>query len=327
MVLTCRQQPLVMAMVNLQDIQAAQPRIAPYIKSTPLKRSIFLSDLCNANVFLKLENEQLTHSFKMRGVTNKLLSLTEKQKEQGVITASAGNHGQAVALGAQKLGFKAKIVVPTPTPKVKIDGIKQYGAELMLFGETYTEAERKAKELAQTEGHLYISPYNDPLIVAGHGTIGLEILKEQPEVDVVVVPVGGGGLISGIAIAVKSLKPNVQVLGVQSTATRIMFESLKAGEIVKPHRHEPKTVAEGLSGSIEKNSITFPIVQQYVDEVFLVREEAIRHAVVLLWIHDQIKVEGSAATTVALMVENKELFSATPPFGRRIPCTPRYGGA
>src|SRR5512138_3475383 len=138
-------------MVNLQDIQAAQKAIAPYIKHTPLVFCTFLSDLCNAKVFLKLENEQFTNSFKMRGVINKLLRLTDEQKHQGVITASAGNHGQAVALGAQKLGFNAKIVVPKPTPKVKIDGIKRYGAQLLLYGETYTEAERKAKELAKTE--------------------------------------------------------------------------------------------------------------------------------------------------------------------------------
>jgi threonine dehydratase len=295
-------------MVTLQDIQAAQKQIAPYIKPTPLVGSKFLSDLCNSKVYLKLENEQYTSSFKMRGVINKLLQLSKEQKAMGVITASAGNHGQAVALGAQKLGFKAKIVVPKPTPKVKIEGIEQYGAELLLYGETYTEAERKAKELAHIEGRLYISPYNDEQIIAGHGTIGLEILKERPELEVVVVPVGGGGLISGISIALKSLKPDVKVFGVQSTATPIMFESLRAGAIVIPHRHEPRTVAEGLSGSIEKDSITFPIVQQYTDKVFLVREEAIRHAVVMLWENDALKVEGSAATTAALLIENKELF-------------------
>jgi threonine dehydratase len=294
-------------MVNLKDIEAAQQEIAPYIKSTPLVRSQFLSDLCNGNVYLKLENLQVTRSFKIRGVMNKLLHLTPQEKTQGVITASAGNHGQAVAFGAQKLGFKAKIVVPTPTPKIKIDGIKQYGAELLLYGETYTEAERKAKELAIIERRLYISPYNDERIIVGHGTIGLEILQEHPETDVVVVPVGGGGLISGMSIAAKSLKPNIQILGVQSTATPIMFESLKAGSIVKPHRHEPKTVAEGLSGGIEKDSITFSIVQQYVDDVFLVREQEIRHAVYLVWENEKQVVEGSAATAVALLVENKEI--------------------
>ena len=296
-------------MINLQDILTAEKQIAQYIKPTLLIESKFLSNLCSAKVYLKLENEQYTNSFKMRGVINKLRHLSKEQKNMGVITASAGNHGQAVALGAQKLGFKAKIVVPKPTPKVKIEGIEQYGAELLLYGETYTEAERKAKELARTEGRLYISPYNDEQIIAGHGTIGLEILRERPEVDVVVVPVGGGGLISGIAIASKCLKPSIKVLGVQSTATPIMFESLRAGTIVIPHRHEPRTVAEGLSGSIEKDSITFPIVQKYVDQVFLVREEAIRNALVMLWENEQLKVEGSAATTAALLIQDKEMFA------------------
>ena len=295
-------------MVTLQNIQSAQKTIAPYAKSTPLIRSKFLSQLCNAEVYLKLENLQVTHSFKIRGVINKLLNLTSEEKERGVVTASAGNHGQAVAFGARELGFKAKIVVPTNTPKVKVDGIRQYGAELVLFGGTYPEAERKAKELAQVEGRLYISPYNDELIMAGHGTIGLEVLKELPNVDVVVVPVGGGGLISGVSVALKSLKPNVQVLGVQSAAVPIMFESLKYGGIVKAHRHEAKTIAEGLSGGVERGSITFPIVQQYVDDIFLVREETIRHAVYVLWENEKQVVEGSGAAAAALLLENKDLF-------------------
>ena len=296
-------------MVTLKDIQEAQKAIVPYANCTPLNRSKFLSDLCRADVFLKLENLQVTHSFKIRGVINKLLHLSAEEKAQGVITASAGNHGQAVAFGGQKLGFSAKIVVPTTTPKIKVDGIKKYGAELILFGETYPEAERIAKELAQSEGRLYISPYNDPLIVAGHGTIGLEVVDELPKVDAVLVPVGGGGLISGIAIAVKNLKSDVQVIGVQSEAVPIMFESLKAGKIVPPHRHNPKTIAEGLSGGIEKGSITFSISQQYVDEVVLVREETLRQAVYLIWKNEKQVVEGSGAAGVAMLLENKDSFA------------------
>ena len=284
-------------MVTLKNIQQAQKTIAPYAKPTPLTRSKFLSELCSDDVFLKLENQQVTHSFKIRGVMNKLLNLSSEEKARGVVTASAGNHGQAVAFGAQKLGFSAKIVVPTNTPKIKV------------VGETYPEAEKKAKEIATQEGCLYISPYNDELIVAGHGTVGLEILKALPNVDVVIVPVGGGGLISGISIAVKSQKPNVQVIGVQSEASPIMFESLKAGKIVPPHRHEPSTIAEGLSGGIEKGSITFTIAQQYVDEVMLVREESIRHAVYLLWKNEKQVVEGSGVAGVAMLLENNDSFT------------------
>jgi threonine dehydratase len=296
-------------MVTLQEIRDAQKAIAPFAKRTPLERSKYLSNQTDADVFLKLENLQVTHSFKVRGVINKLLHLSPKEKAQGVITASAGNHGQAVAFGAQKLNFSAKIVVPTNTPKVKVEGIKQYGADLLLFGETYPEAERKAKELAQSEGRLYISPYNDPLIVAGHGTIGLEIMGELPNVDVVLVPVGGGGLIAGISTAIKNLKPDVQVIGVQSEATPIMYESLKAGKIVPAHRHNPRTVAEGLAGGIEKGSITFTIAQQYVDEVMLVREETLRKAVYLLYTNEKQTVEGSGAAGVAMLLENKDAFS------------------
>jgi threonine dehydratase len=296
-------------MVTLKNIQQAQKTIAPYAKPTPLTRSKFLSELCSDDVFLKLENQQVTHSFKIRGVINKLLNLSPEEKARGVVTASAGNHGQAVAYGAQKLGFSAKIVVPTNTPKIKVDGIKQYGADLLLFGETYTEAEKKAKEVATQEGCFYISPYNDELIVAGHGTVGLEILKALPTLDVVIVPVGGGGLISGISIAVKIQRPNVQVIGVQSEASPIMYESLKAGKIVPPHRHEPYTIAEGLSGGIEKGSITFTIAQQYVDEVMLVREESIRHAVYLLWKNEKQVAEGSGVAGAAMLLENNDSFT------------------
>jgi threonine dehydratase len=296
-------------MVKLQDIQQAQKNIASYAKLTPLVRSKFLSELCNGNVFLKLENQQLTHSFKIRGVINKLLSLSVEEKAKGVITASAGNHGQAVAYGAQKLGFKAKIVVPTHAPQVKVEGIRQFGAELLLYGETYDEAEKKAKELAAQEGKLYISPYNDERIIAGHGTVGLEILKELPSVNVIIVPVGGGGLIGGIAIAVKSQKPTVKVIGVQSTASPVMFESLKAGKIVPPHRHERYTIAEGLVGALEKGSITFGIAQKYVDYVTLAREESIRQAVYLLWKNEKEVVEGSGAAGVALLLEDKDSFT------------------
>ena len=296
-------------MVTLQDVQKAQTNIAAYAKLTPLTRSKFLSEFCSANVFLKLENQQLTGSFKIRGVINKLLSLSAEEKAKGVITASAGNHGQAVAYGSQKLGFQTKIVVPTHAPQVKVEGIRKFGAELLLYGETYDEAEKKAKQLAAQEGKLYISPYNDELIVAGHGTVGLEILKVIPMVDAVIVPVGGGGLIGGIAIAVKSQKPIVKVIGVQSTASPVMFESLKAGKIVPPHRHERYTIAEGLVGAVEKGSITFSIAQQYVDYVTLAREESIRQAVYLLWKNEKQVVEGSGATGVALLLENKDSFS------------------
>ncbi|NLB74874.1 MAG: threonine/serine dehydratase [Crenarchaeota archaeon] len=295
--------------VTLQEIRKAQKNTTTYVKQTPLCRSDFLSELCHAEVYLKLDNLQPTHSFKVRGVMNKLVNLTNSEKSKGVVTASAGNHGQAVAFGAKELGFSATVVVPTNTPRVKVDGIKRFGVNLILFGENYPEAEAKAKQLAKGGEHTYISPYNDKYIVAGHGTVGLEILKQQPNVDIVAVPVGGGGLISGISIAVKSLKPQTQVVGVQSQAVPIMYESLRANRIVPPHRHEAITVAEGLSGGIEEGSITFQIAQKFVDKVVLVEEETIRRAVYILCREEGLVVEGSGVVGIAMLLENKDDFA------------------
>ena len=295
-----------MPVISLRDIQDARKAIASFVKCTPLVRSHFLSNLCNGDVLLKLENLQVTNSFKPRGAFNRLLHLSTEER-RGIITASAGNHGQAVAYAAQKLKFPARIVVPKTTPKIKIDGIKKYDADLVLFGETYDEAEQKAKELALKDGCAYISPYDDELIIAGHGTIGLEIIEALPNVDAVIVPVGGGGLVSGISIAIKSIKPNVQVIGVQSEASPVMYESLKAGRIVEARKTE--TIAEGLSGGIEKDAITFKIAQEYVDEVLLVREETIRRAVYLLWTREKQVTEGSGAAAIAPIMENKSKFA------------------
>jgi threonine dehydratase len=211
-----------------------------------------------------------------------------------------------VAYAARKLNFPAKIVVPKTTPKIKIDGIKKYGVGLVLFGDIYDEAEQKAKDLARKDGLVFVSPYNDELTIAGHGTIGLEIIEALPNIDTVIVPVGGGGLISGISIAIKSTKLNVQIIGVQSEASPVMYESLKAGKIVDARKTE--SIAEGLSGGIEKGSITFKIVQEYVDKVLLVHEETIRRAVYLLWDSEKQVTEGSGAAAIAPIIEKKNLF-------------------
>jgi threonine dehydratase len=296
-----------MTTISLEDIQNARKAIVPFVKGTPLCRSLFLSNLCHCDVFLKLENLQTTGSFKVRGAFNKLLHLTQKEESLGIITASAGNHGQAVAYAAQKLGLPTKIVVPETTPCVKVDGIRKWGADLVLYGDGYDEAEQKAKGLAKKDKCAYISPYDDELIVAGHGTAGLEIIEAHPTVDVVIVPVGGGGLISGISIAVKSLKPSVKLVGVQSEASPVMYESLKAGKIIDVPR--AKTIAEGLSGGIEKGSITFEIAKKCIDTMILVKEATIRHAVYLLWAYEKQVVEGSGAAAIAPLIEDKSLFS------------------
>ena len=300
-------------MISLEDIRKAQKAIAPYVKCTPLVHSVYLSRLCCGRVFLKLENQQVTNSFKARGAFYKLLNLTQKEERMGIITASAGNHGQAVAYAAQKLGLSAKVVVPTTTPHVKVEGIRRWGADLVLFGDGYDEAEAKAKELARKDGCAYISPYDDGLIIAGHGTTGLEIVEALPNVDAIVVPVGGGGLISGVSIAVKSIKPNVELVGVQSEASPVMYESLKAGRIVDAPKS--KTIAEGLSGGIEKDALTFEIAKKLVNRMLLVKEATIRLAVYLLCIREKLVVEGSGAAAIAPIIEDKVLFS-----GKTVAC-------
>lgn len=295
-----------MPVISLQEIQHARKAVAPFVRCTPLARSQFLSELCDGDVWLKLENLQITNSFKPRGAFNRLLRLSAKEKV-GIVTASAGNHGQAVAYAVQKLKFPARIVVPETTPKIKIDGIRKYGADLVLFGGTYDEAEQKAKELALKDGWAYISPYNDALTIAGHGTVGLEIIEALPNVDAVIVPVGGGGLVSGVSIAVKSVKPSVRIIGVQSEASPAMYESLRVGRIIETKMTE--TIAEGLSGGIEKDAITFKIIQEHVDEILLVREETIRRAVYLLWTRERQVAEGSGAAAIAPIMENKSVFA------------------
>jgi len=298
-----------MPQVTLKSVQDARKAIEPFVKATPLVRSTFLSGLCGGDVFLKLENQQISGSFKPRGVFNKLLHLTADERARGVITASAGNHGQAVAYAAKQLGFSATIVLPSGMPHVKVEGIKKYGAQVIVYGSFFDEAEQKAKELAKSSGHIFISAYNDELVVAGHGTLGLEIVEDLPKVQTIIVPVGGGGLIAGVAAVAKAVKPGLRVLGVQSEASPVMHDSLRAGKIVDLQNPHAETIAEGLFGGLEKDAITFGIVQDCVDDVMVVKEESIRHAVRLLWEKEHQVVEGSGASSVALMLENKGLFT------------------
>lgn len=293
-------------MVSLQDIVDARESIERFVKMTPLVPTRFFSDFCDGEVYLKLENHQVTNSFKIRGALNKMLHLTAEQREHGVITASAGNHAQAVAIGAERLNIDAKIIVPKTTPKVKVDKIKRYTVEIVLHGDIYDEAEQMAIYLAKKERLTYISPYNDELIIAGQGTIGLEILETLPEADLILVPVGGGGLISGISIATKNKKPKIEIVGVQSEASPAMYEALKAGKIVDVEMQE--SIADGLFGGIEKDSITFKIVQAYVDDLALVKEETIEKAIYKLWKEDNQVVEGAGAVTIARIMEDPSVF-------------------
>ena len=293
-------------MIDLRDIKDAMETIRNRVKRTPLARSQFLSNFCSGEVYLKLENLQTTNSFKIRGAFNKMLHLDSEEIKRGIITASAGNHAQAVAIAAEKLSIPVKIIIPENTPKVKIDKIRKHDVELILYGDIYDEAEQKAIDLARKDGLTYISPYNDRFVIAGQGTIALEIFEDLPSVDTIIVPVGGGGLISGISVAAKTIKPTVQIIGVQSEASPVMHESLKAGKIVEV---EMKTsIADGLYGGIEDGSITFEIIKNHVDKILLCKEETIRKAIYLLWDEEKQVSEGAGATAITPMIENRHMF-------------------
>jgi threonine dehydratase len=257
-------------------------------------------------VYLKLENQQVTNSFKIRGALNRMLRLSPLERRRGVVTASAGNHGLAVAVVAKKLKIKAKIVVPQNAPNVKTSKIARHNVTLLRYGSIYDEAERHALDIATEEDSVYISPYNDRLVIAGQGTVGLEILENSRDMDSLIVPVGGGGLISGIAVAVKNLRPHVHILGVQSEASPTMYESLKAGEVVDVETRE--SIADGLFGGLQKGSITFEIIRNNVDRLVLVKERSIEEAIRLLWREEGQMVEGAGATAIAPIVETPQLF-------------------
>jgi threonine dehydratase len=290
----------------LREIYKARRRIGGLIRETPLERSHYLSEMCGGEVWLKLENQQLTGSFKIRGAMNKLLQLRGEERRRGVVVASSGNHAQGIGHAARMLGIDAIIVVPSNTPRVKIDAIESYGVELIVHGEEYMEAERMAREMEAEEGKTFVSAYNDSQVIAGQGTIGLEILEADPELDAILVPVGGGGLISGIGCAVKAIDEDIEVLGVQSIASPVMYESIRNGRIVDIEMGE--SVAEGLHGGIEEGSITFEMCREHVDDFILVKEETIVQAIVDLIRRQRQVVEGAGAVGVAAIMEDRERF-------------------
>lgn len=294
-------------MIGLRDIQDARTSIRDEVRKTPLLRSQYLSGLTGSDVYLKLENLQLTGSFKLRGALNRMMKLTPEEKAHGVIAASSGNHAQAVAIGAEKLNLAATVVVPKVTPKIKIDKIKKHKVELIVYGEGYDYAERYARKLAKEKRLTFVSAYNDALVAAGQGTVGLEIVEQLPEVDSIVVPVSGGSILSGIAIAAKSLKPSVEMLGAQPENVAAMYHSLKAGRIIQiPLK---RTIAEGLDGNIEDGCITFELIQRYVDEILLFNEDTIRKMIRLLWEKEGQVVEASGAISIAPIVESPKRFT------------------
>ncbi|HSE97240.1 MAG TPA: threonine/serine dehydratase, partial [Blastocatellia bacterium] len=263
--------------VTIEDIRRATARIGPAVRLTPLERSRRLSEVAGRDVWLKLECFQTTGSFKIRGAMSRLAALDGAEKTRGVLTVSAGNHGLAVAHCAEELGLDAVIVVPRSASRAKVEAIRRYRVSLVEEGASYDEAERAAREMERESERVFVSPYNDPFVIAGQGTVALEMLEERPELDCLLVPVGGGGLIAGVAVAARAVKPGIKIYGVEPAASPTMTRSLEAGRIIEIE--EDETVADGLAGNIEPGSITFPIIQRLVDEMILVDEEAIRKAV------------------------------------------------
>ena len=295
-----------METLNPRLIYEAKRRIGNWIWRTPLKRSRGLSHLIGGDVWLKLENQQVTGSFKPRGVANKLLKLKAEGKTGELVTSSSGNHALALGHLSRLLGFKAVVVVPRGTPRVKVDAIRSLGVELRIHGSEYMEAEAEARRLSAEENRVFISPYNDVDVIAGHGTIALELLEDQPHIDEVLVPVGGGGLISGIAAAIKALSPGTKVIGVQPSASPVMYESLKRGRIVELEIGE--SIAEALLGGIEADSITFNLCRRYVDDFIIVDEPYVREAVRWMLLHERQVAEGGGAIGVAALLSEPKRF-------------------
>lgn len=287
--------------VTFRDVLLAARRIAPHVRRTPTERSAALSAELGAEVWLKLECQQRTGSFKLRGAINRLLTLPDAARARGVLTCSAGNHGLGVAEAARLTGITATIVVPEDASAAKVAALRQAGVELILVGRDYDEAEARAPEIARERGLTFISPYNDPAVIAGAGTLALEALLDLPEVGTIVVPVGGGGLASGVGIAARALLPEVRLIGVQPEASAAMTAALAAGRLV-PITSAP-TLADGLAGNIAAGSITFPLVRETLDGVFAVPEAAIARAMRTLIEHQHQIVEGSGAVGLAAMQE------------------------
>ncbi len=289
-------------MITLADIETARRRIRDRVYLSPCACTETLSRMTGCRLFLKLENLQMTGSFKERGALNKMLSLTEAQRAAGAIAASAGNHAQGVARAAQMLGSKAIIVMPETTPLAKIRGAQELGAEIVLYGSGYDEAFSKAQELQQEHGYTFIHAFDDPLVIAGQGTIGLELLEQAPDLDVVIVPIGGGGLITGIATAIKAQRPEVRLIGVETARLPAMKTCLEIGQVQT--LPAAKTLADGISVA-RVGEQTFPIVRQYVEAIATVSEEEIANAILILLEREKTLVEGAGAVGFAALYQRK----------------------
>lgn len=287
--------------INGTAILKARQRLRGIATVTPCGPSRWLGEQTGRDIFLKWENVQVTGSFKLRGALNKLLYLRESGESRPLVTVSAGNHGRAVAFGAEQLGMEATIIVPKSAAPTKVQAIARHRVRLEEIGSSYDEAEREAPRIAERLGARFLSPYNDPEVIAGQGTAAWEMIEAVPDLDVLLIPVGGGGLLAGAALAARSLNPALRVIGVQPRHAPAMHAALQAGRIVPVT--EKETIADGLAGNIEAGAITFPIIKENVEQIWLVDETAIERAILETLAHEHMVIEGSAAVVVAALLD------------------------
>jgi threonine dehydratase len=286
-------------MLSLSDIREARERVAGVARHTPLERSRSFSEMSGADLHLKLENFQRTGAFKIRGAMNRVETLSAAEREAGVVTASAGNHAQGVALAASRAGVDATVVMPKFAPVSKVKATRGYGASVRLEGVDYDEAQAYAHQLEREEGRTYVHAFDDPVVMAGQGTLGLEIVDDCPELDTVVVPIGGGGLISGVAVAIKEQLPDVRVVGVQAEGAASAARSLEAGEVTEIDSVD--TIADGIA-TRSVGERTLGVMSEYVDEVVAVDDREIALALTLLLERAKTLVEGAGAVALAAVL-------------------------
>ena len=290
-------------MSKIQDFITAKEKLSKVLLKTSLIQSPIFSKEAGNEVYIKPENLQKTGSFKIRGAYNKITNLNDEEKKKGVIASSAGNHAQGVAYGAKESGIKAVIVMPKSTPLIKVESTKQYGAEVVLHGDVYDDAFKKAKELEEKEGYIFVHPFDDEDVIHGQGTIALEILEELPETDIILVPIGGGGLISGIACAAKILKPEIKIIGVEPDGAASAYEAIKEDKVIE--LKEANTIADGTAVKKIGNT-TFEYIKKYVDEIITVSDYELMESFLLLVEKHKIIAENSGILSLAALKKLKE---------------------
>ncbi len=283
---------------------AASARISEIINLTPLTRSAAFSEESGAEVYLKLENRQLTGSFKIRGASNRLTTLTDEQRARGCVAASSGNHGAAVACAMQRLGTSGVIFVPEQTSSAKVDAIRNYGGNVQFFGNDGLDTEQHAREYSEQHDMYYLSPYNDREVIAGQGTCGVEIVEQLPDLDAVFIAVGGGGLAAGVSSVLKAHNPDIRVYGCQPEASAVMAKSIAAGEILD--LPSDPTLSDGTAGGIEEDAITFELCKELIDEFVLVSEADIAAAMRIYMTAEGEVIEGAAGVALAALLACKD---------------------